>query len=346
MKRTKNILLAALASCSLCITITQATPAHAAVLTAPFAAPSRDYTVQAGDTLLAIAVKYGVSMAAIQIANDLADPAMIRAGQSLIIPADKVHPSESPYWTAYAVKAGDTLGGISQSLGVNLSDLLKANKLNDASMIRIGQLLIVPVNGMAAAPAAQIQADTPKQDLPATQPQSPQPAAANYTLVPLDQAVQGAPAAQTAQQTQPPVVQISPQASSSDIEAIRQNLLAYYNQARAANGLPALAYSALLQGVAQAHADECAARNQGSHVGLDGSRPSQRIVRAGYPGRVTGENWAWARSAEQAFDMWYTQEIPSGPHLQNILSPRYSEVGFGVAANRGGYYLIANFGGQ
>lgn len=338
MRQTKNVLLAALASCSLCISIAQATPAHAAAIAAPLTAPSRDYVVKAGDTLLAIAVKYGVSMAAIQIANDLADPAMIRAGQSLKIPADKVHPNESPYWTAYAVRAGDTLGGISKSLGIDLNDLLKVNRLTDASMLQIGQLLIVPVNGVGATPAQQPQTVAAKQAPPA------QPAQQPIELIPLDQPVQQAP--QPAQQAQPPVVQISPQASSADVEAIRQNLLAYYNQARVANGLPALTYSALLQSVAQSHADECAARNQGSHVGLDGSRPSQRIVRAGYAGRVTGENWAWARSAEQAFDMWYTQEIPSGPHLQNILSPRYSEVGFGVAANRGGYYLIANFGGQ
>jgi uncharacterized protein YkwD len=340
MKRIKTALLATLASCSLCISVSQISPAYAAPGFAPHTAPSRDYVVKAGDTLLAIAVKYGVSMAAIQIANDLSDPAMIRAGQSLKIPSEKVHPNESPFWSAYEVKAGDTLGAISNALGVNLNDLLKVNKLGDASMLQIGQLLIVPVNGNGATPAQQPQTVAPKQ--PAAQP--PQQ---TIELIPLDQPVQGAPQPTPVPQAQPPAVQILPQAASADVEAIRQNLLAYYNQARAANGLPALTYSALLQGVAQAHADECAARNQGSHVGLDGSRPSQRITRAGYPGRVTGENWAWARSAEQAFDMWYTQEIASnGPHLQNILSARYSEVGFGIAANRGGYYLIANFGGQ
>ena len=127
---------------------------------------------------------------------------------------------------------------------------------------------------------------------------------------------------------------------------MRQNIFAFYNKARVANGLPPLTYSTVLQTAAQAHADDCAARNQGSHFGSDGSRSSQRIARAGYTGRITGENWAWARSAENAFDMWYTQEIPNGPHLLNILSPRYTEVGFGITANRGGYYLIANFGGQ
>ncbi len=338
MKQISNALLATLASCSLCIALMPATPAHAAASATLQATANRDYVVKAGDTLLAIAMKYGVSMAAIQIANDLSDPAMIRAGQSLKIPSEKVHPNENPFWSAYEVKAGDTLGAIGKSLGVDVNDLLKANKLTDAAMLQIGQLLIVPVNGAGAAVAEQAQTMAPKQ------PAAP-PTQQTFELIPLDQPVQSAPAQQPAPQA-PPAVQISPQASAADVEAMRQNLLAYYNQARVANRLPALAYSTVLQLAAQLHADDCATRNQGSHIGSDGSRASQRIARAGFPGRVTGENWAWARSAEQAFDMWYTQEIATnGLHLQNILSPRYSEVGFGIAANRGGYYLIANFGG-
>ncbi len=343
MKQISNALLAALASCSLCIALMPAAPAQAATSATLQVAPNRDYVVKAGDTLLAIAMKYGVSMAAIQIANDLADPAMIRAGQSLKIPGEKVHPNENPFWSAYEVKAGDTLDAISKSLGVNVNDLLKVNKLVDASMLQIGQLLIVPVNGAGAAATEQAQTMAPNQ-------QAAQPAQQAFDLIPLDQPVQPAPAQQPASAPAPQAplaVQISPQASSADVEAMRQNLLAYYNQARVANGRPALAYSTVLQLAAQLHADDCASRNQGSHIGSDGSRASQRIARAGFPGRVTGENWAWARSAEQAFDMWYTQEIATnGLHLQNILSPRYSEVGFGIAANRGGYYLIANFGGQ
>jgi uncharacterized protein YkwD len=348
MKRISTTLLAALASCSLCISAAQVTPAHAAAFPAPHAAPAQSYVVKAGDTLLAIAMKFGVSMAAIQIENDLDDPAMIRAGQTLKIPAEKVNPGENAFWTVYVVKAGDTLGAISKSLDIDMNDLLKANKMSDASMLQIGQKLVVPVNGVAAQPeqaaapaAAEPQTIAPKQ-APAQQTQP------TVELIPLDQPVQQpATQPQPAPQAQPTPIPVAPQvAASGDVETIRQSIFAYYNQARVANGLPPLTYSTVLQAAAQAHADDCAARNQGSHFGSDGSRSSQRIARAGYTGRITGENWAWARSAENAFDMWYTQEIPNGPHLINILSPRYTEVGFGITANRGGYYLIANFGGQ
>ncbi len=348
MKRISTALLATLASCSLCISIAQVTPAHASPR-AQQAAPARDYTVKAGDTLLAIAMKYGVSMAALQIENNLADPALIRAGQTLKIPAGKVHPSESAFWSVYVVKSGDTLGAISKSLDVDLDDLLTANKMNDASLLRIGQMLVVPVNGIAAQPAQPSAPQPTPIPALATQAQ-PAPAEPAYTLIPLDQPVQQDQPLPTPPASQPPAqpaTLVVPAPASNDVETIRQNIFAYYNQARVANGLPALAYSGILQASAQAHAEECSARRTCSHFGANGSRASQRIAAAGYPGRITGENWIWTRSAEQAFEWWYTREIPNGPHLLNILSPRYAEVGFGISPAYGGaYYLIANFGGQ
>jgi LysM repeat protein len=47
------------------------------------------YTVQAGESLSAIAKKFGVSMKIIQNANRLADPTKLRVGQSIFIPGAK-----------------------------------------------------------------------------------------------------------------------------------------------------------------------------------------------------------------------------------------------------------------
>ena len=70
-----------------------------------------------------------------------------------------------------------------------------------------------------------------------------------------------------------------------------------------------------------------------------------RIARAGFTGRITGENWAFGRTPDRVFDMWFHQEYPDGPHRLNILSARYTEVGFGIAdAGNGGFYFITNFG--
>ncbi len=61
--------------------------ASAPPVTAPLAGGSAaTYEVQPGDVLSRVALRYGVSMAAIMQANQLADPNHIRVGQKLIIP--------------------------------------------------------------------------------------------------------------------------------------------------------------------------------------------------------------------------------------------------------------------
>jgi LysM repeat protein len=49
--------------------------------------------VQPGDQLGRIAARYGVTVAAIQKANDIADPNLIRVGQRLVIPLPQPSPS-------------------------------------------------------------------------------------------------------------------------------------------------------------------------------------------------------------------------------------------------------------
>jgi LysM repeat protein len=304
---------------------------------------AREYVVQPGDTLLGIAISFGVSMAAIQALNDIADPGLIQAGQTLKIPAAEMQPGENAWWTLYVVQPGDTLSAIAARFQLPMVELARVNKLANTAIIRVGQKLVIPTNGLAEGPAAP-------------QRQSDDPPAQAVELIPLVPIAEPEPASQAAEAQRAPVAVpsnmprpsvTSPRdANNAEIETARARLLELYNQARMANGVPPLAYSFVLQAAAQAHAEDCAARGSGSHIGSDGSRSSQRIARAGYAGRITGENWAWARSADQAFEMWYTQEIATqGPHLKNILSPRYTEVGFGIAPARGGYFLIANFGG-
>ncbi len=45
------------------------------------------YVVQPGDTLFGIALKYGVSVSALQEANGITDPTLLQVGQELVIPA-------------------------------------------------------------------------------------------------------------------------------------------------------------------------------------------------------------------------------------------------------------------
>ncbi len=134
--------------------------------------------------------------------------------------------------------------------------------------------------------------------------------------------------------------------NTNQISAMRDSLMAQSNSARAIAGLPPLRFSSTLQLAAQQHADECSQLNRCGHVGADGSSTQQRLRRVGYVNDAVGENWAWARSVPGVWDMWFTQEFPSGPHRNNILSRFYREAGFGIAAANGGFYFITNFGGS
>ena len=310
MKRIVTAVMACLASIAF-IALAPNAAAHAAQL-------AQTYVVKPGDTLLAIAMRFSMSITTLQAANNINDPDQLQIGQTLVIPVAGGGKASAGN-IKHIVQAGDTLGAISLKYGANLNDVLRANKLNESSMLQIGQEIVVPgTTAMAAQPAAPAPA-AKVELIPLTQNAAAQPAPAP-TPIPLTIAVDG------------------------DINAMRTAMLMLYNKVRAENNLPLLSYSGVLEQSAQGHADDCRARGQGSHIGSDGTKPSQRIARAGYTGRITGENWAWARAVEKAFDMWYYQEIPDGPHLKNILNARYTEVGFGIAASNGGYYFIANFG--
>lgn len=311
MKRTLSAGLACLASVSV-LMLSSGSPVFAANAMA-------EYVVKPGDTLLAIALKFDISVATLQAANNIDDPDNLQIGQKLAIPTAPGAAQAAN--RTHVIAAGDTLSGLSVKYGVSTDDLLRINHLTEKSLLQIGQEITIPGEAPPEAPAV------------------PQ-----VELIPLVPLVPVTPSTET---STPAVVAptIVPIPADGNVEQLRAALLAYYNQARVANGLPALTYSVVLQQSAQAHADDCAALGRGSHVGSDGSRPSQRIAQAGFPGKITGENWAWARTAERAWEMWYTEEIPDGPHLKNILGPRYTEVGFGIAPSKGGYYMIANFGG-
>lgn len=297
------------------------TPTAAATV-APSATPPLfiEYTVAPGDNLLAIAMRYHVSMASIMVQNKLDDAARIDAGQVLQIPNVPVAARENVFWTIYKVQPGQSLSQIAFENDVALADLVKVNKIADAGAIQVGQRLILPVDSpgaMSVASRASAQS---------------QPAATATVSV---RAAVAAPI---------PAKPAISAANVSGADAMRASLLAAYNQARAAYGVPPLSVSPALQLSAQLHAQDCALRGYGSHIGSDGATTYQRIARVGYTGRITGENWAWARSATGAFDMWFNQETDAGPHRLNILSPRYTNVGFGIAASNGGYYFIADFG--
>jgi LysM repeat protein len=53
-------------------------------------------------------------------------------------------PSASPAKKTYHVKKGDTLSAIAAKYGVTVSQIVKANRIKDASTIHVGQVLVIP----------------------------------------------------------------------------------------------------------------------------------------------------------------------------------------------------------
>ncbi len=137
-------------------TVTAPTAQPGAVNPAPtgsatgVAAPSGTgtYTVQAGDTLAAIARRFDTTIAELQRLNNITNPDLLALGQTLIVPGGSENASPSTTTTGdgetYTVQAGDTLGKIAAEFGVTVQDLQKANNISDPDLISVGQELIIP----------------------------------------------------------------------------------------------------------------------------------------------------------------------------------------------------------
>lgn len=104
------------------------------------------YTVKAGDTLSAIAAKYGTTYQALASANSIGNPNDIYVGQVIKVSTTATATSSQAVSSAssngsYTVKAGDTLYGIALANGLNWQTLAKQNGISDPNVIFVGQKL-------------------------------------------------------------------------------------------------------------------------------------------------------------------------------------------------------------
>lgn len=115
----------------------------------PIAAQDTVHTVQRGENLYRISVRYGVSMDAIIQANSLAAPSRIFAGQQLVIPnfdsssAVVENPTVAGTPTYHTVTGGEILAGIAQKYGMTLNQLMQINNITNPDLIYRGQQLTV-----------------------------------------------------------------------------------------------------------------------------------------------------------------------------------------------------------
>ena len=112
---------------------------------APPATLQTTHTVQAGENLFRIALRYGTTEEAIAAANGIANTSQIYAGQTLIIPSTGAQPPVQPAGeTTYVVQAGDNLFRIALLYNLSYLYLAQYNGLANPSDIYSGQVLRIP----------------------------------------------------------------------------------------------------------------------------------------------------------------------------------------------------------
>jgi LysM repeat protein len=106
--------------------------------TSPPSAGGIYHTVQRGENLYRIALRYGTTVNAIVAANNLTNPNAVKAGQVLLIPV--AAPAGA---TSYVVQPGDTLYSIARRFGKSYQTLAAQNGITPPYTIKVGQTLVI-----------------------------------------------------------------------------------------------------------------------------------------------------------------------------------------------------------
>ncbi|MGP4033122.1 LysM peptidoglycan-binding domain-containing protein [Pseudarthrobacter sp. 1C304] len=138
---------------------------------AEVAAPA-EYTIARGDTISAIAGRFGLDTHQVLALNGLQANTIIYPGQKIKLggeasapaPAAPETPAAAAAGGVYTVKSGDTLGAIADRHGVKLSEVFSWNGLSMSSIIYPGQQ--IKIGGGTAAPAPSAPAPAPAPAAP------------------------------------------------------------------------------------------------------------------------------------------------------------------------------------
>lgn len=143
-----------------------------------------EYTVAEGDSVSAIADRFGLRTDDILALNGLDSSSLIFPGQVLrLVPVEPTPPAAAdpapapvaappaPIAGGHTVAAGDTVSAIASAAGLGVQALLDANGLTWSSIIYPGQHLVFPAAAVrAAAPEAPPVPVADVQPLPAADP--------------------------------------------------------------------------------------------------------------------------------------------------------------------------------
>ncbi len=136
------------------------TPTPEATAT-PTPIPSLIHQVLPGDSLWAIAYRYGVTLEALLEANGLTPDILLQVGQDIIVPlsaggqvlgkvvdgvVQESSVSAASEGLPYVVQNGDSLWSIAVTWGLTVEELAAANGIQTVDHLEVGQILILPVD--------------------------------------------------------------------------------------------------------------------------------------------------------------------------------------------------------
>ena len=102
-----------------------------------------NYTIQAGDTLFALAQRFNTTVQAILNANPGLDPNFLVVGRIICIPVAPQPPACPGFM--YTIQAGDTLFTLAQRYNTTVQAIINANPGIDPNRLFIGQRICIPV---------------------------------------------------------------------------------------------------------------------------------------------------------------------------------------------------------
>lgn len=116
----------------------------------PSAGGTTTITIQRGQTLSGIALEYNTTVQILVELNNIANPNLIYAGSTLIVPSGETindtDGNSTSGQTIYVVQRGDTLNKIASEFGTTARAIAVENNIRNINLIYVGQRLIIPTN--------------------------------------------------------------------------------------------------------------------------------------------------------------------------------------------------------
>ncbi|MFN8456778.1 MAG: LysM peptidoglycan-binding domain-containing protein [Anaerolineae bacterium] len=265
------------------------------------------HTIEAGDTLLALAIQYDTTVDDLMAANWLTDPSGLQIGQKLVIPPANGALPNPIKWAptaVYKIEDGDTLLGIAAEYGSTLEDILAVNQDLEADTLQIGQAINVPLTRQKVRFGSKVAAAR----------SAPAPTLSEVDVAAL-------------------------KANSPSLVGLEQHMIEAVNAQRHEAGLPAYAVDESLTLMAWSQAHDMVKRGYFGHITPEGRTLRDRFQERGLPADQVGENiYLSVKPADQAVPSAINWFMGDAPHRRNILHQRFTRIGVGVAQQPTGWY--------